>query len=457
MMECVFSLDRKSRLLRTVAEDIRYLRERWDGTVDDDELRRASTVLRRLLVDNELQRAWKAAGLGGEPQVAASSLGSALNMLPVEHISFAAGGGAQYHGMQLRGFLKLDIVLEVASMRDLQSQGVPHRHWKLNEFVNAPCLVVHGHLISRRSLVKYVANTMGGAHFGRAKGPLDESIRCLLDSVVDQYQLAGKSVVYYELLSVGQAIAAADDVVRFCREVGFPMEQELLDRAIHPGADDLPDQARLAGEASSRRTRDERLLCLAKALLRVANGQECEDRDHAFALARDNCRSALLLSPESLEVLNTWGRILQDWASKRPGYERVPMLRDSAAWFERMLRIDPKSAAGLGNLSTTHIQLAKLHGGHHVRGLFAAAAGFALELESVSPGLGAYNLACIAALRGDERGCREWLQADQRRHADSTRAWVDSDTDLDPVRSSEWFKKMFPPKAASTGSVLQGI
>ena len=52
-------------------------------------LRRGSTVLRQLLVQNELQRAWKAAGFEREPQIKASSLASILNQFPKEKIHFA--------------------------------------------------------------------------------------------------------------------------------------------------------------------------------------------------------------------------------------------------------------------------------------------------------------------------------------------------------------------------------
>ena len=45
----------KDDLLEVVVSDLIFLHEEWDEEVDDHSLRRSSTVLRRLLVDNELQ------------------------------------------------------------------------------------------------------------------------------------------------------------------------------------------------------------------------------------------------------------------------------------------------------------------------------------------------------------------------------------------------------------------
>lgn len=52
----------EEQLIDIVGADLLFLREEWEASIDDHSLRRSSTVLRRLLVENELQRAWKKAG-----------------------------------------------------------------------------------------------------------------------------------------------------------------------------------------------------------------------------------------------------------------------------------------------------------------------------------------------------------------------------------------------------------
>ncbi len=85
-----------SELVRTVKLDIAYLRQQWDQSVDDDSLRRSSPVLRRLIVENDLQRAWKESGQAREPQIHAATLEGVISDIPLEKIIFAAAGGAQY-------------------------------------------------------------------------------------------------------------------------------------------------------------------------------------------------------------------------------------------------------------------------------------------------------------------------------------------------------------------------
>jgi hypothetical protein len=128
-------------------------------------LRRGSTVLRQLLVQNELQRAWKAAGFEREPQIKASSLASILNQFPKEKIHFAAAGGAHYKGAELRGALVLNYAVNTAEIGENHTDGLPQETFGLRRFVEAPCAIVKGNLISRRVLIKFVANKLGGAHF----------------------------------------------------------------------------------------------------------------------------------------------------------------------------------------------------------------------------------------------------------------------------------------------------
>jgi hypothetical protein len=79
--------------------------------------------------------------------------------------------------------------------------------------MEAPAVCVRGKLIARRAVVKYVANKLGGAHIDpRRTGPY-----AVLESAVD-VTLLGKPAVYFELLSIGQALANSEDAERFVAE-----------------------------------------------------------------------------------------------------------------------------------------------------------------------------------------------------------------------------------------------
>lgn len=56
----------KRDLLEIVAQDIIYIKREWVQNIEDPSLRRDSTVLRRLLVENELNV------LGRQPDLTAS-------------------------------------------------------------------------------------------------------------------------------------------------------------------------------------------------------------------------------------------------------------------------------------------------------------------------------------------------------------------------------------------------
>lgn len=70
---------------------------------------------------------------------------------------------------------------------------------------------------------------------------------------------------------------------------------------------------------------------------------------------------------------------------------------------------------------------------------FAAAAEKCAAANASRAGAGAYNLACIAALRGLSSEAREWLESGALSGALPRKAHLLADTDLDAVRSEPWF------------------
>jgi len=212
-------------LIRIVASDLTFLLEEWDEEVDDDSLRRSSPVLRRLLVDNELQRAWKASGFEREPRVETSTLAPILTRVPKEKIIFAGAGGAKYAGAELRGALIANYAMSGEEVGQHHGDGVPSETMGLRSFIEAPCVVVEGRLVPRRVLIKFVANKLGGAHYDPKRQKTDEeTLFRRLDRALREVQLLGKPAVYFELLAMGQALVASPGIGKFMAKVSGKAE-----------------------------------------------------------------------------------------------------------------------------------------------------------------------------------------------------------------------------------------
>jgi hypothetical protein len=70
-----------------------------------------------------------------------------------------------------------------------------------------------GKRFSRAQVVKYVANKLGGAHFDTRRGHRKEDPDfILLDKVTPTVHLLDKPAIYFELLSIGQAVAGSHDL-----------------------------------------------------------------------------------------------------------------------------------------------------------------------------------------------------------------------------------------------------
>lgn len=209
----------KDDLLEVVVADLVFLREEWDEEVDDHSLRRSSTVLRRLLVDNELQRAWKAAGFEKEPTIEASSLQSLIEAAPLDKLEFAAAGGAKYRGAELRGAVMRSYAMSQEEIQKESARGVPTASFGLRAFIEAPCVIIRGKLIPRRVLIKYVSNKLGGAHHDAKRGKSDEELLFSRLDRAHQIVLLDKPAAYFELLSAGQALVGSPDISRLISKV----------------------------------------------------------------------------------------------------------------------------------------------------------------------------------------------------------------------------------------------
>jgi hypothetical protein len=216
---------RKNPVTRTVpnfvdvvATDLRWLLTDWDHSVDDQSLRRSSPVLRRLLVEDDLGKAWRLVGFTKQPIIRAVSLDALLEHIPLGNVILGAAGGViTRHGeaqitLSMRpwpGMLANPRLMEVPPLSELP----------LHAFMSATAMVINGKKLSRRELVKYVANKCGGAHFDEDRDETEDEAVRELEATEWWAKVSNQPIMYYELLSIGQAVAKAPDVARFLEKV----------------------------------------------------------------------------------------------------------------------------------------------------------------------------------------------------------------------------------------------
>ena len=219
---------------RVSASNLRYLRATYRGPVHDDALRRSSNVIRDLLVHDEFGRAWRTLGFSGEPRVSAVDLERALTPYDLSRIRFAQAGGAEFEGVQVAAlsFSRVD-GLEMPTQR---LDDPPFTEFGLRRFLDSPCLLVTKvetvcgtedcleslvrtpRLVTRRAVIKYLANRLGGSHLSRGKTESEKELFALLDSAPTAIVL-GKRAIFWEALSIGQAIGLSSDAERLIAAV----------------------------------------------------------------------------------------------------------------------------------------------------------------------------------------------------------------------------------------------
>jgi hypothetical protein len=195
---------------RLVAEDLEHLRDEWLATPRNDVIRRGSVVLRRLLAEGVLQRAWKEFGFAREPSIIAHRL-EALIAIHKGNIVSASAGGARDNGVEIA--CSMSFRSPPANDNDAFATEYAFR---LKEFTESASVVVADQILRRREVIKYFAHIEGGAHLrlsSRVRRDEEDLVRTI-DRWVDRVHLLERDALYFELLSIGQSIARSEDVRR---------------------------------------------------------------------------------------------------------------------------------------------------------------------------------------------------------------------------------------------------
>ena len=235
-------MNKNESIYLSIAEDIEWLRDEWwlgsSAGPREDRLRRGSTTLRLLLVDQLAIKAWRHYGFDGQPIVHGPDLMAFASRreIPIPHIFSLVVGGGRVNNVDtaMLGMYRKDnpdtgakamddvgfavVVTNVAR----RVRQVPHpsdldpiieRAWPINAYLDAPSAVFDGEIFARREIIQYFANFAGGAHLdkstrsNRAKRKRYELIS-QLDGRINSYDKDG---LHFELQSIGQAVGRSKD------------------------------------------------------------------------------------------------------------------------------------------------------------------------------------------------------------------------------------------------------
>lgn len=134
------------------------------------------------------------------------------------------------------------------------------------------------------------------------------------------------------------------------------------------------------------------------------------------------------------------GISLFDQARTKKGKDAGRLFAQAEKEYEAAVAFKVDMHQALNNWAQLLVTRALMNDENEREQLLADAREKALEADSLVEGYGAYNVACVAALRGDEKGCREWLEK-WRDAGVVLSADPKGDPDFDSVRESDWFKE----------------
>lgn len=192
-------------LIRVVREDVLYVVSEWpNGTIADDELRRSSCVLRRLLTHSDLQRVWVTVA-GKKDFVVPSTSIEIRDPKRLPEVDFATASPAESSPG--------NTVFAVLVYRKIQNGDEPirlssERLTPLRTYLSEKTMIVEGIPISRNDLVQFVANKLGGVHFDTvSQKPSEKALRAL-----QQFEIMNRPAAMHEILSYGQQLARSPSI-----------------------------------------------------------------------------------------------------------------------------------------------------------------------------------------------------------------------------------------------------
>jgi cytochrome c-type biogenesis protein CcmH/NrfG len=176
------------------------------------------------------------------------------------------------------------------------------------------------------------------------------------------------------------------------------------------------------------------------ALSEWAETKQGADADRLLEQAGAKYAQAVKIKPDKYEAWNNWGNALGGLAKTKRGAEADRLFEQAGAKYEQAVKIKPDMHEASNNWGAAQLYWARTKQGAEADRLLEKARAACLRAEEIKFGSGAYNLACIAAIKGEEEECRKWLEVSRFAGVLPARKHLEKDSDLDLMRDKPWFK-----------------
>ncbi len=219
--------------LVVIGGDLEYLMDLpRDRLLTHTEVRMSAGILRRLLVDGQLEALWRPIGRAArtQPTIEATEIDSALSKWPTRWIRYAWAGGASTKVAHHTGLIlalvpkgehesygSVEAFLEANPLPTTgEKRRMTVRAWLDSTSVAIQTNEIGLVTISRRSVLKYIANRKGGIHFDpkrdltladKKKRRRDIEHHLLDHGLLRVGHLSGPE---YEVASMAQVVALSD-------------------------------------------------------------------------------------------------------------------------------------------------------------------------------------------------------------------------------------------------------
>jgi hypothetical protein len=207
-------------------------------------------------------------------------------------------------------------------------------------------------------------------------------------------------------------------------------------------AQELLAAARAAAEELIFEHRNDARVWQFLGLVEILEAQKypCPGRDWRAAAGR--CfHKALKLWPHAAgDILCNWAVALGVFAMERSGAEALELYRQADEKFRKSENLKPGSRALRRNWSSILLSETRERGGSAE--LLERAKQEAEQANAITPGSGAYNLACIAAELGDGEAVERWLVLSSEYGQVPSLSHILRDGDFEAIQGEPWFRTL---------------
>lgn len=210
--------------LRTVGEDLQFLRDGWGPDIPDPDIRRGGATLRRLLIENAYGQAWRQVGFPKEPKLIAVNLETIVSGIEPHRFGTALAAGANFRGVYASGLLTVRASTPPQYPRaPLRPDGYPgEQEFTLSAFLASRSGIVDRHSFTRRDVIKYVAHVKGGVHLEGKGRKRELELIARMKPFEKRLTFETTDGLFLELVAIAQAVGQSNDASTLIEAISKP-------------------------------------------------------------------------------------------------------------------------------------------------------------------------------------------------------------------------------------------